>query len=103
MANGVAKTRNRSGRDIRTWMMNKATLDPRDLYPKPPCSEDGQNPPGMTELMWPRPDHGEETYKGNGLLEGKRALITGADSGIGRAVAIAFARPEPESTGLRRD
>ena len=46
----------------------------------------------MTGLMWPRPDHGEETYKGNRLLEGKRALITGADSGIGRAVAIAFAR-----------
>jgi hypothetical protein len=42
--------------------------------------------------MRPRPDHGEETYKGNGLLEGKHALITGADSGIGRAVAIAFAR-----------
>lgn len=42
--------------------------------------------------MGPRPDHGEETYRGSGLLEGKRALVTGADSGIGRAVAIAFAR-----------
>ena len=42
--------------------------------------------------MQPQPDYGEETYEGHGLLEGKRALITGADSGIGRAVAIAFAR-----------
>jgi NAD(P)-dependent dehydrogenase (short-subunit alcohol dehydrogenase family) len=72
--------------------MNKANADPRDLYPKPPYSKDPQDPPGMTELMWPRPDHGEETYKGSGLLKNKRALITGADSGIGRAVAIAFAR-----------
>jgi NAD(P)-dependent dehydrogenase (short-subunit alcohol dehydrogenase family) len=72
--------------------MNRATVDPRELYPKPPYSEHKQKSPGVTEAMWPRPDHGEETYKGNGLLEGKRALITGADSGIGRAVAIAFAR-----------
>ncbi|GBQ79669.1 dehydrogenase [Gluconacetobacter johannae DSM 13595] len=51
-----------------------------------------QEPPGQTDAMLPRPDHGETTYKGSGRLSGKRALITGADSGIGRAVAIAFAR-----------
>jgi NADP-dependent 3-hydroxy acid dehydrogenase YdfG len=88
----MLKARSRSGLDIRTWMMNRANVDPRDLYPKPPYSKNAQDPPGVTGLMWPRPDHGEETYKGNRLLEGKRALITGADSGIGRAVAIAFAR-----------
>ena len=51
-----------------------------------------QQPPGLTSQMRPRPDHGEETYVGTGKLTGLRALITGGDSGIGRAVAIAFAR-----------
>ncbi|HEY3953389.1 MAG TPA: SDR family NAD(P)-dependent oxidoreductase, partial [Streptosporangiaceae bacterium] len=51
-----------------------------------------QEPPGRTGEMNPRPDHGEESYRGSGRLEGKAAVITGADSGIGRAVAIAFAR-----------
>jgi NAD(P)-dependent dehydrogenase (short-subunit alcohol dehydrogenase family) len=51
-----------------------------------------QEPPGSTAEMRPRPDHGEESYRGNGRLAGKKAVITGADSGIGRAVAIAYAR-----------
>ncbi|TCR68258.1 SDR family oxidoreductase [Bosea sp. BK604] len=61
-------------------------------HPKPPFPEQQQTMPGATGQMDPQPDHGEQSYKGSGKLSGKRAIITGADSGIGRAVAIAFAR-----------
>jgi NAD(P)-dependent dehydrogenase (short-subunit alcohol dehydrogenase family) len=61
-------------------------------HPKPPFPEQQQPMPGKTAAMEPVPDHGEETYRGSGRLTGKRAVITGADSGIGRAVAIAYAR-----------
>jgi NAD(P)-dependent dehydrogenase (short-subunit alcohol dehydrogenase family) len=60
--------------------------------PTPPMPEQQQPMPGYTNRMDPRPDHGEDSYKGSGKLTGKKAVITGADSGIGRAVAIAFAR-----------
>jgi NAD(P)-dependent dehydrogenase (short-subunit alcohol dehydrogenase family) len=61
-------------------------------YPQPPFPPQQQPMPGTTARMQPRPDHGETSYKGSGRLQGKKAVITGGDSGIGRAVAIAYAR-----------
>ena len=61
-------------------------------YPKPPYPSQKQPMPGSTQKMDPRPDHGETSYRGSGRLQGKKAVITGGDSGIGRAVAIAYAR-----------
>lgn len=66
--------------------------DPQSKYPQPPFPEQRQNWPGLTSKMSPRPDHGEKTYRGSGRLANRRALVTGGDSGIGRAAAIAFAR-----------
>src|SRR5262249_45974706 len=61
-------------------------------YPKPPFPKQHQPMPGETRKMEPIPDHGERSYKGSGRLAGRKAVITGGDSGIGRAVAIAYAR-----------
>jgi len=66
--------------------------NPLDKYPKPPFQEQKQPWPGLAGQMEPRPDHGEESYRGSGRLKGRKALITGGDSGMGRAAAIAYAR-----------
>ncbi len=66
--------------------------DPREQYPKPPFPKQPQAAPGIASKMEPKPDHGETSYQGSGKLVGRKALITGGDSGIGRAAAIAFAR-----------
>jgi NAD(P)-dependent dehydrogenase (short-subunit alcohol dehydrogenase family) len=72
---------------------NEAPLqDPRTRFPAPPFKSQSQAWPGLASQMDPKPDHGETSYKGSGRLAGRRALITGGDSGMGRAAAIAYAR-----------
>jgi NAD(P)-dependent dehydrogenase (short-subunit alcohol dehydrogenase family) len=77
---------------------DNASMNPQDLedpvtkYPKPPFKSQSQPWPGLASKMDPPPDHGEKTYKGSGRLLGRKALITGGDSGMGRAAAIAYAR-----------
>jgi len=74
-------------------MSDRLTMqDPRHQYPRPPFPKQPQAAPGLAQKMDPQPDHGETSYEGHGRLDGRKALITGGDSGIGRAAAIAYAR-----------
>ena len=74
-------------------MTDRLTMqDPRTQYPQPPFPKQPQPVPGLQSKMDPVPDHGETSYQGSGKLTGRKALITGGDSGIGRAAAIAYAR-----------
>ncbi|HWE05366.1 MAG TPA: SDR family oxidoreductase [Rhizomicrobium sp.] len=72
--------------------MHADLKDPTEKHPKPPFKKQKQPWPGLARDMEPPPDHGEKSYKGSGRLKGRKALITGGDSGMGRAAAIAYAR-----------
>ena len=77
---------------VETKESKSQIADPKKQGPKPPFEEPRQSPPGHSGEMRQKPDYGEQSYKGFGRLAGRKALITGADSGIGRAVALAYAR-----------
>lgn len=81
-----------NGFSLPTHGINSPLEDPTTKYPKPPFQKQEQPWPGLASKMNPVPDHGEKSYKGSGRLTGRKALITGGDSGMGRACAIAYAR-----------
>lgn len=81
--------------DLRTESSKRSEsplVDPRTKYPRPPFKRQPQPWPGLARDMDPKPDHGEKSYRGSNRLAGRKALITGGDSGIGRAAVIAYAR-----------
>jgi NAD(P)-dependent dehydrogenase (short-subunit alcohol dehydrogenase family) len=88
-ATGQAQTQTKQGPAA---ARRQGVRDPRSAYPKPPFPSQQQPWPGLAGKMNPRPDHGEASYVGSGRLAGRKALITGGDSGMGRAAAIAYAR-----------
>lgn len=89
---GLAMAATAPGARAQTAPTAAPMRDPTTKYPKPPFQKQSQPWPGLASKMEPRPDHGETSYKGSGRLTGKKALITGGDSGMGRAAAIAYAR-----------
>jgi len=87
-----AQTAPTSGTQARNGQAQQPLQNPRSKYPEPPFRKQTQAWPGLASRMDPKPDHGETSYKGSGRLAGRKALITGGDSGMGRAAAIAYAR-----------
>jgi hypothetical protein len=79
-----------------------ADQNPLTEYPKPPFPPQTQEPPGLAGKMSPRPDHGEKSYKGAGRLTGRKALVTGGDSGMGRAASTSWSTMPPNSTPSTR-
>jgi NAD(P)-dependent dehydrogenase (short-subunit alcohol dehydrogenase family) len=91
-AKALLRPRRREAEKTKRSEAGVSLRDPRSVYPKPPYRKQHQMWPGLASMMHPPPDHGEFSYKGSGRLAGRKALITGGDSGMGRAAAIAYAR-----------
>jgi NAD(P)-dependent dehydrogenase (short-subunit alcohol dehydrogenase family) len=92
LAGGQALAQTTGGGQTGSGRMDALLQNPVDKYPKPPFPRQEQPWPGLARDMNPRPDHGETSYRGSGRLSGRKALVTGGDSGIGRAAVIAYAR-----------
>jgi hypothetical protein len=88
----IASTASASAQGLTGVVSPKPLEDPTKKYPRPPYNRQSQPWPGLASKMDPAPDHGEKSYRGSGRLAGRKALITGGDSGMGRAAAIAYAR-----------
>ncbi len=89
---GLVATAVASDRSAAAEFVAMPLQNPTQKYPRPPFEQQSQPWPGLAGKMQPVPDHGEKSYRGSGRLAGRKALITGGDSGMGRAAAIAYAR-----------